>query len=86
MFAPKKSKKIAAKIGKTAFWCRSHDGDAADSGKPIRPIVSRPCVPKIFPAKFFWFEKWYGRIFFAAKFFGPDFFRLEIRNVGNFSG
>jgi len=65
-FAPKNSKKIAAKAGKSALCCRLYDEGSAGIPKWIRPIISRLHGLKFFPAKNFWFESlWAG--FFSAR-------------------
>jgi len=85
-FTPKNSKKIAAKVGKIAPCRRFHDDGSAGLPKLIRPIMCRSYGLKFFPGKNFWFESWYGRIFFAAKVFRPYFFRFEIKKIQKNSG
>jgi len=52
--------------------------------KFFRPIMSHPHGLKFFPAKNFWFEIWYGRIFLPRNFFRQIFFSAKIENPKNF--
>jgi len=65
-FAPDNFEKIAAKVGKSALWCWSHDEGGTSPSKWIRPITSRLHGLKFFSGKNFGIESlWAG--FFSAR-------------------
>ena len=63
--------------GKIAICCRSHDGDATDPLKLIRPVASHSYGSKVFPANNFWHERGNDRIFFGSKFEKTKNFPVE---------
>jgi len=85
-FAPENSKKIAAKVGKSALWCRSHDEGGAGHSKWIRSITSRSHGPKFFSGKNFGIESLWAGFFSARKFFRPNFFGSKFEKPIKFSG
>jgi hypothetical protein len=52
--------------------------------KFFRPILSRPHGLKFFPAKNFWFESWYGRIFCRESFSGQIFSARNLKILKKF--